>query len=90
MTKDNMGAGWDFEHVTTDNGSAYCSFRFRNLLTERGISMRKTRPYRPQTNGKAEAFVKIVSAEWTLRGLIALRGDYQQSAGRANHQGSGL
>ena len=26
--------------------------------------MRKTRPYRPQTNGKAEAFVKIVSNEW--------------------------
>ena len=26
--------------------------------------MKKTRPYRPQTNGKAEAFVKIVTNEW--------------------------
>jgi transposase InsO family protein len=34
------------------------------LLTERSITMYKTRPYRPQTNGKAEAFVKIVSNEW--------------------------
>lgn len=50
--------------ILTDNVPGYRSNAFRDLLAERGIAMRKTRPYRPQTNGKAEAFVKIVSNEW--------------------------
>jgi len=58
------GAGIQVRRILQDNGSAYCSFAFRDLLAERGIPMRKTRPYRPQTNGTAEAFVKIVSNEW--------------------------
>ena len=57
-------AGIDVRRILTDNGSGYRSHVFRDLLAEEGISMRKTRPYRPQTNGKAEAFVKIVSNEW--------------------------
>lgn len=57
-------AGIDVHRIPTDNGSAYCSRLFADLLTEHGISMRKTRPYRPQTNGKAEAFVKFVTNEW--------------------------
>lgn len=56
--------GIEVRRILTDNGSAYCSHAFRDLLVERGISMRKTRPYRPQTNGKAEAFVKISTNEW--------------------------
>lgn len=58
------GAGIQVRRILTDNGSAYCSLAFRDLLAERGIAMRKTRPYRLQTNGKAEAFFKIVSNEW--------------------------
>lgn len=50
--------------ILTDNGAAYCSHAFAELLRQHGISMRKTRPYRPQTNGKAEAFVKIATNEW--------------------------
>lgn len=57
-------AGIEVRRILTDNGSAYRSFAFAGLLAEHGISMRKTRPYRPQTNGKAEAFVKIVTNEW--------------------------
>jgi transposase InsO family protein len=57
-------AGIPVRRILTDNGAAYCSRAFAELLVERGISMRKTRPYRPQTNGKAEAFVKIVTNEW--------------------------
>jgi len=56
--------GIETRRILTDNGSGYCSHVFRDLLVERGISMRKTRPYRPQTNGKAEAFVKISTNEW--------------------------
>ena len=57
-------AGIQVKRILTDNGSAYRSRVFADLLAERDISMRKTRPYRPQTNGKAEAFVKIVTNEW--------------------------
>lgn len=62
------GAGFGIRRILTDNGSAYCSHLFRDLLADRGISMRKTRPYRPQTNGKAEAFVRIVTDEWAYAG----------------------
>lgn len=57
-------AGIRVRRILTDNGSPYCSHLFADLLAGHGISMRKTRPYRPQTNGKAEAFVKIVTNEW--------------------------
>ncbi|GAA1844643.1 IS481 family transposase [Pseudonocardia ailaonensis] len=42
--------------VLSDNGSAYCSHLWRDTCTELGISPRRTRPYRPQTNGKIERF----------------------------------
>jgi transposase InsO family protein len=57
-------AGIQVRRILTDNGSPYRSFAFADLLADHDISMRKTRPYRPQTNGKAEAFVKIVTNEW--------------------------
>lgn len=56
--------GITVRRILTDNGSAYCSHAFADLLKDRDIAMRKTRPYRPQTNGKAEAFVKISTNEW--------------------------
>jgi transposase InsO family protein len=36
--------------VLTDNGSAYRSRQWREHLTAAGISHKRTRPYRPQTN----------------------------------------
>jgi transposase InsO family protein len=50
--------------VLTDNGPNYRSQLFCGYLEDRGIKVIKTRPYHPQTNGKAEAFVKIVTNEW--------------------------
>jgi len=58
------GAGIEVRRILTDNGSPYRSHAFADLLASREIAMKKTRPYRPQTNGKAEAFVKIVTNEW--------------------------
>jgi transposase InsO family protein len=58
------GAGIEVRRVLTDNGNNYRSHEFCDYLTERGIRVLKTRPYHPQTNGKAEAFVKIVTNEW--------------------------
>lgn len=57
-------AGIKTRRVITDNGSNYRSRLFCGYLEERGVKVIKTRPYHPQTNGKAEAFVKIVTNEW--------------------------
>jgi transposase InsO family protein len=52
------------ERILTDNGSNYRSRLFQEHAAARGIRLKRTRPYRPQTNGKAEAFNKILQAEW--------------------------
>jgi transposase InsO family protein len=44
------------ERVLSDNGSAYKSQLWRETCTDLGVTMKKTRPYRPQTNGKIERF----------------------------------
>jgi transposase InsO family protein len=46
-----------------DNGNGYCSHAFTTLLREHGIRHIRTRPYRPRTNGKAEAFIRILQRE---------------------------
>ena len=52
------------ERVLTDNGPCYISERFRRLCLKKSIRMLKTRPYRPQTNGKAERFIQTLLREW--------------------------
>ncbi|MBM0256811.1 transposase family protein [Micromonospora sp. 4G55] len=47
--------------VITDNGSCYRSRLWRDTLTSAGISVKKTRPYRPQTNGKVERFHRTLT-----------------------------
>jgi transposase InsO family protein len=56
--------GTPIQRILTDNGSCYRSQAFRDLLTEHGIRHIRTRPYRPRTNGKAEAFIRILQREW--------------------------
>ena len=62
----------------TDNGSAYRSHAFHNLLTENGCKHIRTRPYTPRTNGKAERFIQTSLREWAY-----LRA-YQNSAERTH------
>lgn len=57
-------AGITVQRVLTDNGSCYKSHLWRNSLTEQGISHKRTRPYRPQTNGKVERFNRTLLDEW--------------------------
>ena len=52
------------ERVMTDNGSAYVSAVFAVACRGLGIKHSRTRPYRPQTNGKAERFIRTMLAEW--------------------------
>ncbi|WP_414475874.1 IS481 family transposase [Microvirga sp. M2] len=56
--------GVTVERVMTDNGSAYKSRAFRAALAAKGIRHNRTRPYRPQTNGKAERFIQTSLREW--------------------------
>jgi transposase InsO family protein len=52
------------ERILTDNGSCYRGFDHRNVCVELGIKPRFTRPYRRQTNGKAERFIQTMLREW--------------------------
>jgi transposase InsO family protein len=52
------------ERVLTDNGAAYRSTLHAIACRALGIRHLRTRPYRPQTNGKAERFIRTLLAGW--------------------------
>jgi transposase InsO family protein len=56
--------GVTIARLMSDNGSAYRSRAFSKLLTAHGIRHIRTRPYTPQTNGKAERFIQTSLREW--------------------------
>jgi len=56
-------AGFSVRAVMTDNGACYRSNDFAAALGD-GVKHRKTRPYRPQTNGKVERFNRTLANEW--------------------------
>lgn len=68
--------GLKVEQVMSDNGSGYVSALFRHFLKSQSIQHIRTRPYRPQTNGKAERFIQTLLREW------AYRRPYRSSAAR--------
>ena len=56
--------GVQVTRILTDNGGNYRSTVFGTAVTTQGIRHKWTRPFRPQTNGKAEAFNKTLQNEW--------------------------
>ena len=58
------GHGITIERILTDNGGCYRSHDLAAVCDELGIGHRFTRPYRPQTNGKAERMVRTLLSEW--------------------------
>jgi len=52
------------QRVLTDNGGAYRSRRFAHRATTAHVRITRTRPYRPQTNGKAERFIQTLLRGW--------------------------
>ena len=52
------------ERVITDNGSCYRSGHWHQACAATGTAVRKTRPRRPQTNGKVERYHRILLEEW--------------------------
>jgi transposase InsO family protein len=64
------------EAVLTDNGPGYRSALHALCCRTLGIKHLRTRPYRPQTNGKAERFIRTMLGEWAYGGI------YGSSSGR--------
>ena len=60
-----------------DNGSAYRSAVHAIACRTLGIRHLRTRPYRPQTNGKAERFIRTMLGGWAYSGAV-----YRSSAER--------
>jgi transposase InsO family protein len=58
------GYGITVEQLITDNGSAYRSTVHALACRALGIRHLRTRPYRPQTNGKAERFIRTLLGGW--------------------------
>jgi len=55
------------ERVLTDNGGCYRSRLWRDTCAELGIKPKRTRPYRPQTNGKIERFHRTLAEGWAFK-----------------------
>jgi transposase InsO family protein len=71
--------GIHFKAVLTDNGVTYRSHAFADRCRELGLKHRRTRPYTPRTNGKAERFIQTALREW------AYAHTYQNSAEREQY-----
>jgi transposase InsO family protein len=70
--------GITVERLITDNGNAYRSTIHAIACRQLSIRHLRTRPYRPQTNGKAERFIRTLLAGWAYGAL------YRNSQDRAN------
>ena len=70
------GYGINVERVLTDNGGAYRSAIHAIACKTIGIRHLRTRPYRPQTNGKAERFIRTMLGGWAYGAI------YRSSAER--------
>ena len=58
------GQGIECWRLLSDNGSAYKPHGWRKACHAMGLKVKKTRPYTPRTNGKAERFIKTLLEEW--------------------------
>jgi transposase InsO family protein len=56
--------GIEVEQLLTDNGSCYRGVLHAIACRRLGIKHLRTRPHRPQTNGKAERFIRTMLAGW--------------------------
>jgi transposase InsO family protein len=66
--------------VLTDRGSTYRSKPFAASCHQLGLKHLFTKPYRPQTNGKAERFIQTITREWA----------YARSYHSSNHRATFL
>jgi transposase InsO family protein len=74
--------GIRIQRVLTDNGSAYRSRSFRATCRALRVAHRRTRPYTPRTNGKAERFIQTLLREWAYLRPVLHRGRSHARAAR--------
>ncbi|MGP8175983.1 MAG: integrase core domain-containing protein [Terracidiphilus sp.] len=93
LSRRTRGLGWEYVHIAIDdhsriafaqvlpreNGPCYRSGNFERLCQQHTIKHRRTRPYTPRTNGKAERFIQTAGREW------AYARAYDSSLERAEH-----
>ena len=70
--------GIQVERILTDNGSAYLATIHALACRTLGIRHLRTRPYRPQTNGKAERFIRTLLAGWAYGAIY--RSSHERTA----------
>ena len=70
--------GITVERLLTDNGPAYIATAHAIACRALGIRHIRTRPYRPQTNGKAERFIRTLIAGWAYGAIY--RSSHERSA----------
>jgi transposase InsO family protein len=70
--------GISVERVITDNGSAYVGVVHAVACRRLGIKHLRTRAYRPQTNGKAERFIRTLLAGWAYGAIY--RSSHERTA----------
>lgn len=56
--------GMRVKRILTDNGGNYISHVFAEAARVHSVRLKRTRPFRPQTNGKAERFIRTLQEEW--------------------------
>lgn len=77
------GRGVRVERLMTDNAMTYTNSRaFAELLRAHGIRHLRTRPRRPQTNGKAERFIGTLQREWAYARLYRSNAERLESLPR--------
>jgi transposase InsO family protein len=69
--------GIRIERVLTDNGTCF-KRRWAEACARAGVEVRRTRPYRPQTNGKAERFIRTLLETWAY--AYAYAGEHERAA----------
>jgi transposase InsO family protein len=71
------------QRVLTDNAKAYAqSLAFAETAAGLGIRRKRTRPYRPQTNGKVERFNKTLLDEWAYARLYRSNNERRRALAR--------
>ena len=70
------------ERLLTDNGSCYVARRFRQACKRHALRHLRTRPYRPETNGKAERFIGTLLGGWAYRRSYRTSNQRTQALGK--------
>jgi transposase InsO family protein len=78
--------GIQFKAVLTDNGTSYRSYAFADACKQLGLKHRRTRPYTPRTNGKAERFIQTALREWAYARIFHNSAEREQTLAPWIHQ----